>query len=93
MERLYAEGRILLQRDGRPRKDGLKEYLSDAGGPVLQDIWTDVNMSPTSAERLGYPTQKPLALLERIISASSNQGEMVLDPSAVAGRRWMRRRS
>src|SRR5258707_863662 len=75
LERLYAAGRILLQRNGTPRKDGLKEYLEEAEGPPLQDIWTDIGLGPTAGERLGYQTQKPLALLERIISASSNPGD------------------
>ena len=86
LERLYAEGRILLQKDGRPRKDGLKEYLHKAEGPPLQDIWTDVAaLAPTASERLGYPTQKPVALLERIILASSNPGGLVLDPFCGCG--------
>lgn len=99
LERLYGLGRILLQRDGRPRKDGLKEYLDPNGGAVLQDIWTDISMSPTSGERLGYPTQKPLSLLERVINSSSNPNDVVLDPfcgcgTAVhaaqkLGRRWI----
>ena len=80
LERLYSEGRILLRRDGLPRKDGYKSYLHEASGPVLQDIWTDVGLGPTSGERTMYPTQKPLALLERIIQASSNEGDLVLDP-------------
>ena len=85
LERLFDAGRILLQKDGRPRKDGLKEYLHDAKGLLLQDTWTDVSMAPTTGERLGYPTQKPLALLERIISASSNAGDVVLDPFCGCG--------
>jgi site-specific DNA-methyltransferase (adenine-specific) len=85
LERLYAEGRILLQRNGRPRKDGLKEYLDDAEGPPLQDIWTDIGLGPTAGERLGYQTQKPLALLKRIISASTNLGDVVLDPFCGCG--------
>jgi site-specific DNA-methyltransferase (adenine-specific) len=99
LERLYAEGRILLRRDGKPRKDGLKVYLSEAEAPSLQDIWTDITLAPTTGERLGYPTQKPEALLERIILVSSNSGEVVLDPfcgcgTAVAvaqrlGRNWI----
>lgn len=80
LERLYADGRILLQQDGRPRKDGLKEYLHEAEGPAMQDVWTDIALAPTAGERLGYPTQKPVALLERIIAASSNEGDVVLDP-------------
>ncbi|MEM1299385.1 MAG: site-specific DNA-methyltransferase [Pseudomonadota bacterium] len=81
LELLWQQGRILTKRDGTPRKDGLKEYLGDAKGQLLQDIWTDVVVGPTSGERLGYPTQKPVALLDRIISASSNEGDVVLDPS------------
>lgn len=99
LEELYAEGRVLLRRDGCPRKDGLKEYLDEATGAPLQDIWTDIAMAPNAAERLGYPTQKPVALLERILTASSNAGDVVLDPfcgcgTTVAaahalGRRWI----
>ncbi len=81
LERLYGEGNILCRRDGLPRKDGLKEYLHESGGAPAQDIWTDIpRIANTSSERIGYPTQKPLALLERIIKASSNEGDMVLDP-------------
>ncbi len=83
LERLYGEGRILCRRDGLPRKDGLKEYLHASEGAPVQDIWTDIpRIANTSSERIGYPTQKPLALLERIIMASSNEGDMVLDPFA-----------
>ncbi|MHB1318162.1 MAG: site-specific DNA-methyltransferase, partial [Anaerolineae bacterium] len=85
LERLYSEGRILLARSGAPRKDGFKEYLHDNQGPALQDIWTDIALAPTSGERLGFPTQKPLALLERIIQASSNPGDVVLDPFCGCG--------
>ncbi len=79
LERLYSEGRILLRRDGLPRKDGYKSYLDEAPGPALQDIWTDIELGPTSGERTGYTTQKPLALYERIIESSSNPGDVVLD--------------
>jgi site-specific DNA-methyltransferase (adenine-specific) len=85
LERLYSDGRILLQRNGRPRKDGLKEYLHEAEGPPLQDIWTDIGLGPTAGERLGYQTQKPLALLERIISASTNPGDVIFDPFCGCG--------
>ena len=58
----------------------MKEYLSDAKGQPLQDLWDDIpRISNTSAERLGYPTQKPLTLLERIIKSSSNENDIVLD--------------
>ena len=100
LEQLYQDGRILLRRDGAPRKDGLKEYLHENESPVMQDIWTDIRrIGNTSSERLGYPTQKPQALLERIISASSNPGDTVLDPfcgcgttvhaAQALGRRWI----
>ena len=97
MERLDAENRIAYSRTGTPR---YKIYLDESPGKPLQDIWDDVppvHVKPK--ERLGYPTQKPEALLERIISASSNEGDVVLDPfcgcgTAVAaaqklGRKWL----
>ena len=100
LERWWTEGRILTKRDGTPRLDGLKVYLDEMKGNPRGTNWTDVPRIPnTSAERLGYPTQKPEALLERIISASSNEGNTVLDPFcgcgttiAVAqkiGRKWI----
>ncbi len=85
LERLYAEGCILLRRDGLPRKDGLQEYLFEADAPALQDIWTDVGFGRTSDERLGFQTQKPEALLERVINASSNEGDVGLDPFCGCG--------
>ena len=99
LDELFEQGRILARRDGIPRKDGLIEYLDESEGPVLQDLWTDITLGPTAGERLGYPTQKPIALLERIIQASSNPGDVILDPfcgcgTAVAaaqklGRQWI----
>ena len=81
LETWWQEGRIQVKRDGTPRMDGLKRYLDESAGKVLQNIWIDVPRIPnTSAERTGYPTQKPLALLDRIIKASSNEGDVVLDP-------------
>ena len=73
-----------------PAKDGgmpmLKRYLDEQSGVPLQDVWIDINpMHNLSDERLGYPTQKPLALLERIIRASSNEGDVVLDPFCGCG--------
>ena len=59
-------------------------------GVPLQDLWTDIPpIQAHSDERLGYPTQKPEALLERIIKASSNEGELVLEPDV---RMWDRYR-
>lgn len=77
----------------------LKNYLDEMPGVPVQDVWTDIGMiGGTSPERLGYPTQKPIALLERILAASTNPGDVVLDPfggcgTTVAaaqklGRRW-----
>lgn len=66
-----------------------KRYLNEAKGLALQDIWTDVyslaTMGGPKHERLGYPTQKPEALLERIIRSSSNEGDVVLDPFCGCG--------
>ncbi len=100
LERWLADGRILLKRDGSPRLDGLKIYLHETKGKAVGSNWTDIpRIGNTAAERLGYPTQKPLALLERVLSASSNEGDLVLDPfcgcgTAVhaaqkLGRRWI----
>ncbi len=83
----------LLDKAGRlhwPKKDGgvprLRQYPEDLPGVPLQDVLTDIRpMHNLAAERLGYPTQKPLALLERIISASSNEGDVVLDPFCGCG--------
>lgn len=86
LEEWWSEGRILKRRDGSPRMDGLKTYLEGQLGQKLQSIWTDIpRIGNTAAERLGYPTQKPLALLERIIQASSNEGDVVLDPFCGCG--------
>lgn len=86
LEQWWAEGRIQTKKDGTPRMDGLKVYLDETEGKPLQNIWTDIpRISNTSSERLGYPTQKPEALLERIINASSNAGDVVLDPFCGCG--------
>ena len=64
---------------------GYKYYQQDAA-PVLNDWWSDLDaLNSQAKERLGYPTQKPLALLERIIQASSNEGDVVLDPYMGSG--------
>ena len=64
--------------DGRIMR---KRYLDEQPGPVLGDVWTGPSLlRGTSSERRGYPTQKPLALLERIVAASSDEGDVVLDP-------------
>jgi len=98
LEAWYAEGRILLKRDGTPRLDGLKVYLDDMPGKAATTNWHDIpRIGNTSAERLGYPTQKPEALLDRIIRASSNEGGVVLDPfcgcgTTIAAAHMLRRR-
>ena len=86
LEKWWEEGRILTKTDGTPRMDGLKVYLDEMAGKPLQSIWTDIpRIANTSDERMGYPTQKPVALLERIINASSNPGDVVLDPFCGCG--------
>ncbi len=100
LEAWWAEGRIATKRDGTPRMDGLIVYLDEKAGQAPQTIWQDLNrVTNTGSERLGYPTQKPEALLERIIKASSNEGDLVADffcgsgtTAAVAeklGRKWI----
>lgn len=99
MRQMDEEGRLVY-----PSKPGgrlaVKNYLDEMAGPPLSDVWTDVKpLTGSHAERIGYPTQKPEALLERIIAAASNEGDIVLDPfcgcgtATVAaqrlGRRWI----
>ncbi|HLX61378.1 MAG TPA: site-specific DNA-methyltransferase [Planctomycetota bacterium] len=82
MAKLHEEGRIVQTAPGRVPL--FKRYLDEMPGVGLQNDWNDI--SPVSGnESLGYPTQKPLALLERVISASSNKGDMVLDPFCGCG--------
>ena len=76
LEVLDNDGRLIWSKNGRPYR---KTYLTEGQPPT--NLWTDVdNVSAQSKERMGYPTQKPLALYERIIAASSNPGDVVLDP-------------
>ena len=85
MKRLDAEGRLCFPKKARGRISR-KHYLEEQDWPKLADVWTDIApLQAASAERLGYPTQKPEALLERIISASSNEGDVVLDPFCGCG--------
>lgn len=86
LEAWYAEGRILLKKDGKPRLDGLKVYLDETKGKQVGTVWTDIDrVSNTAGERLGYPTQKPEALLDRVVEAGSNEGDVVLDPFCGCG--------
>jgi DNA modification methylase len=82
--RMLEEGRIVQSKPGAvPR---YKRYLDEMEGVPLQDIWIDIGpIGAQAAERLGYPTQKPEALLERILKASSNEGDLVLDPFCGCG--------
>ena len=84
MEGLAAEGRIIQPRQGAvPR---YKRFLDEMKGIAVTDIWSDIfNINSQAQERLGYPTQKPEALLERILKASSNEGDIVLDPFCGCG--------
>ena len=82
MEKMDVEGRIVYRRTGMPV---YKRYIDEMPGVPLQDIWIDIRLSTASKERLGWDTQKPVALLERIIEASSNPGDIVLDPFCGCG--------
>jgi site-specific DNA-methyltransferase (adenine-specific) len=99
LERLDATGLIHWPKKAGGMPQG-KRLLEDAPGIPLQDIWTDIKpIHSVSSERVGYPTQKPVALLDRILRASSDEGDTVLDPfcgcgttieaAARAGRRWI----
>jgi site-specific DNA-methyltransferase (adenine-specific) len=83
MQEYEREGRIRYTRTGTPT---LIQYADEMPGVPLQNIWTDIPpVNPQAAERLGYPTQKPVALMERIVRASSNEGDIVLDPFCGCG--------
>ena len=98
LDELDAEGRIYWPKRGTMPQ--YKRYRDELKGKAVADWWEDIRrINPVGRERLGYPTQKPEALLERIILASSNEGAVVLDPfcgcgTAIAaaqklGRRWI----
>lgn len=101
LDRLRDEGMVAFTGDaGGSGWPHARRFLDRMGGQAVQDVVTDIPpLSARHAERLGYPTQKPLALLERIIAASSDPGDVVLDPfcgcgTAVhaaqkLGRRWI----
>ncbi len=98
MQAAYDAGLVIQTRPGAVPQ--LKRYLDEQRGRPITDVWTDIGpLNSQALERLGYPTQKPLALLERIIEMSSNPGDTILDPfcgcgTAIAaaqrlGRRWI----
>ena len=98
MRELIEKGLVVQSKPGAvPHR---KYYLDEGQGVPIQSVWDDIgNLQASAKERVGYPTQKPLPLLERIISASSSEGDVVLDPfcgcatACVAadklGRRWV----
>ena len=102
--RMTEDKMLALESEGRIYSAStipqLKRYLDELDGQAVHNIWDDIpSVNPMAKERVGYPTQKPLALLERIIKASSNPGDVVLDPfcgcatACVAadrlGRKWI----
>jgi DNA modification methylase len=77
MEQFDKEGRLVYTKTGMPE---YKRYLDEMPGMLLGDVWDDISpLNSQAQERLGYPTQKPLSLLERIIEVSSNPNDIVLD--------------
>ncbi len=85
MEQLDREGRLHFPKDPNGRISR-KHYLSEQEGRKASDVWTDIApIQASAAEKLGYPTQKPLTLLERIIKSSSKEGDVVLDPFCGCG--------
>lgn len=85
MEKWDKEGRLFFpkKKTGRIRR---KRFLDELKGFPVQNLWDDIQMvSSQSSERLGYPTQKPVALLERIIETASDEGDIVLDPFCGCG--------
>ena len=83
LEELDKQGKLVWSKNGRPSR---KIYLEEVSEPPLGNLWSDIQpIQAQAAERLGYPTQKPVALLERIVAASSNPGDVVLDPFCGCG--------
>ena len=83
IDQMMSEGKVIFTSSGMPR---YKKYLDEVEGAPLGTVWDDIfPVNSQAQERLGYPTQKPLALLERIIAASSNEGDVVLDPFCGCG--------
>lgn len=97
MQKLHEEGRLVYTKSGMPR---YKRYLDEMKGTPLTSVWTDIPpINSQAEERLGYPTQKPIKLLDRIIRLSSKEGDVVFDPfcgcgtaiyaAHLAKRRWI----
>ncbi|MCY4656055.1 MAG: DNA methyltransferase [Gammaproteobacteria bacterium] len=94
LEEEYQKGNFVIREDGKLER---RKYKRDFRGKQVGNLWTDISL-PLGEERVGYPTQKPLALLDRIIRASSKEGDMVLDPfcgcatamvaAELCGRQW-----
>ena len=83
LEEIDRAGRLYWSKTGTPY---LVRYLDEQKGGLIDNLWIDIfPVNSQAAERLGYPTQKPLALLERIILASSHEGDVVLDPFCGCG--------
>ena len=83
MQRLHDDGRIRYTRNGVAE---YIRYLDESQGMPLQSLWDDIApINSQARERLGFQTQKPQALLERIIGSSSNEGDLVLDPFCGCG--------
>ena len=96
MQKAYEDGLVVQLKPGAVPQ--YKKYLHDSKGRTITNLWTDIQQAAGN-EALGYPTQKPLSLLERIVEMSSNEGDLVLDPfcgcgttiaaAAKLGRRWI----
>ena len=84
MQKAYEDGIVVQSSPGRVPQ--MKRYLDEQEGLPIPDVWTDIPpLNSQAQERLGYPTQKPVALLERNLSASFNEGDVVLDPFCGCG--------
>ena len=83
MEKYLADGRLYFPKNGGT--PSYKRYLDEMPGVPLQNDWDDIKPASGKSEYLGYPTQKPIALLERIVLSSSNEGDIVLDPFCGCG--------
>ena len=85
MQQMDADGRLYIPED-KTKRIRRKRYLDELEGETVDSLWDDISpINSQAAERMGYPTQKPLALLERIISASSNPVDVVFDPFCGCG--------